>query len=221
MNAAELLTDLTKRGVVLEIEGHRLLVDAPRDVLSRSLREALVAHKTGLLDLLTVDYARREAALAFVNRSGARLVCPCCWPGCPTEARYAILVPAENDDLQFREALRVLKLADLPVVPRNEPLGFIRPTGQCQWAAMAPKARSTAQKTKSDASRGNAAEERAIPWLEWYADRLNWMFQEHGATGQPGHILAETVLARDGTQAKTRRCRSTDHALAGTRKRGF
>ena len=50
----------------------------------------------------------REAALAFVNRAGARLVraCPVCHPAAPAGARLLILVPAENDGPDFRAAIR-------------------------------------------------------------------------------------------------------------------
>jgi len=32
-----------------------------------------------------------------------------------------------------------------------------------------------------------------IPWAEWKAAALNRLFQEHGTSGQPGRITAETV----------------------------
>jgi len=66
----------------------------------------------------------REAALVFVNRAAARLVCPDCFPDLPSGARYAIAVPTANDDAQFRDALRVLRMDQLPVIRRILPLGF-------------------------------------------------------------------------------------------------
>jgi len=49
-----------------------------------------------------------------------------------------------------------------------------------------------------------AAEEPArISWAEWYASEMNRLFQEHGATGQPGRIRAETV--RHGETARRER----------------
>lgn len=35
--------------------------------------------------------------------------------------------------------------------------------------------------------------EEAIPWAEWRARSLNKLFQEQGATGQPGRIREATV----------------------------
>ena len=37
------------------------------------------------------------------------------------------------------------------------------------------------------------SEQHGIPWTEWKAAALNRLFQEQGATGQPGRITAETV----------------------------
>ena len=72
------------------------------------------------------DLARREAALVFVNRAGARLVaaCPTCH-GVAPEERYAVLVPQPNDTLEFRAALAVLKLNHLPVIGRRDPLAHL------------------------------------------------------------------------------------------------
>jgi hypothetical protein len=35
--------------------------------------------------------------------------------------------------------------------------------------------------------------EEGIPWADWQAAELNRLFQELGATGQPGRITAATV----------------------------
>ena len=69
------------------------------------------------------EMARREAALEFVNKAGARLLCPDCGL-LPVGTKYAIAVPAANDDARFREALRVLRMDYLPVIRRTLPLGF-------------------------------------------------------------------------------------------------
>lgn len=68
-----------------------------------------------------------EAALAFVNRAGGRLVAGCatCYPGLPPEARYVVLLPAENDGVEFRQALQVLRLGHLPVLARTDPLAHL------------------------------------------------------------------------------------------------
>ena len=66
-----------------------------------------------------------DAARAFVNRAGARLVCPSCWPECPIGANFAILAPAVNDSEEFREALRILGLDSLQLFPRADPLDWI------------------------------------------------------------------------------------------------
>lgn len=66
----------------------------------------------------------RASALAFVNRAAARIVCPDCYPGCPSGTKFAVLVPAVNATPEFREALDLLGLQDLPVLHRDAPLGF-------------------------------------------------------------------------------------------------
>jgi len=73
---------------------------------------------------------KRAAALAFINRSAARLVCPDC-QNLPEGSRYAVLVPEPNDTPEFRAALRVLRLDGLPVLHRRAPLGF-RPEAEHQ-----------------------------------------------------------------------------------------
>ena len=65
-----------------------------------------------------------EAAVAFVNRAGARLVSRDCQSELPGRARYTILLPPENDSVEFRAALRGLRLDYLPVTPRTMPLEF-------------------------------------------------------------------------------------------------
>ena len=68
-----------------------------------------------------------DAALQFCSAAGARLVrgCRTCYPNTPAGAEYLVLVPAVNDDPEFRQALQVLRLDHLPVVPRTDPLGHL------------------------------------------------------------------------------------------------
>src|SRR5262249_14824661 len=76
--------------------------------------------------LLVLGNDKQAAARAFVHRAGARLVCPRCWPKTPKGALYAILVPTVNDDGEFREALRILGLETMPIIPRAEPIELRR-----------------------------------------------------------------------------------------------
>ena len=71
-----------------------------------------------------LDMAQGQAALEFIRRAGARLVCPWCWPDCPPGTPLAVLVPPENDGLFFRAAVTTLGLDRLPIIPRRAPLGF-------------------------------------------------------------------------------------------------
>ena len=52
---AELLDTLTASGVRLEARGVRILIDAPKGVLTAELRNALTLHKTGLIAALRLD----------------------------------------------------------------------------------------------------------------------------------------------------------------------
>ena len=52
MNAAELITELEARGVLIEAAGDRLRVDAPKGAITPELREALAACKAGVLAIL-------------------------------------------------------------------------------------------------------------------------------------------------------------------------
>ncbi|ABG04559.1 hypothetical protein Rxyl_1597 [Rubrobacter xylanophilus DSM 9941] len=62
MNAKLLLDDLRGRGVKIETDGERLLVDAPAGVITEDLRDALIKNKTGLLKLLERERRRLEEA---------------------------------------------------------------------------------------------------------------------------------------------------------------
>jgi len=68
----------------------------------------------------------REAALAFVNRAGARLVAACqvCHPDGPAGAQLLVLLPEVNDGPEFRRALEVLRIL-YPIIPRREPLSHL------------------------------------------------------------------------------------------------
>jgi pyochelin synthetase len=48
----DLLSDLTARGVRLQVNGDRLRVEAPTGVLTPEVRETLTEHKAELLQLL-------------------------------------------------------------------------------------------------------------------------------------------------------------------------
>ena len=52
MTAVELITELRERGVLIETNGERLRIDAPKGTVTPELREALVLHKAEVLVLL-------------------------------------------------------------------------------------------------------------------------------------------------------------------------
>jgi hypothetical protein len=53
MTAIEFLSDLRSRGVQIEANGDRLVIDAPRGVLNQKVKESLTRYKAELLALLT------------------------------------------------------------------------------------------------------------------------------------------------------------------------
>ena len=55
MNADLLLTDLLARGVRITAAGERLIVDAPKGVVTDELRQSIADHKLELLALLDGD----------------------------------------------------------------------------------------------------------------------------------------------------------------------
>ncbi len=134
MDVAEAIEILQSTGEVT-LDGGTIRTRFPRGRAS-AIRSALAVireHKAQALALLQAA-ERQEAARTFINKAGARLVCPRCWPGCPPEAEFAILVPAENDendDNEFRASIRVLELDQFPVFPRSEPLDCIQATVGC------------------------------------------------------------------------------------------
>jgi hypothetical protein len=67
MNAQELITELSKQGVILEAENDGLRIDAPKGVLTSELRQELVEHKQAILTLLSPPPAEESALLsAFI-----------------------------------------------------------------------------------------------------------------------------------------------------------
>ncbi len=61
MNTAELLNEVTRRGIKLKPDGDALCYTAPKDLLTPELMAKLKAHKTELLDILTKPGAERIA----------------------------------------------------------------------------------------------------------------------------------------------------------------
>src|SRR5687768_17421789 len=58
MNPRVLLDDLRNRGVLIELDGERLIVDAPTGVVTEELRASLTEHKPSLLKLF--EWERRK-----------------------------------------------------------------------------------------------------------------------------------------------------------------
>lgn len=61
MNTAELLNEVTRRGIKLKPDGNALCYTAPKDLLTPELMAKLKAHKTELLDILRKPGAERIA----------------------------------------------------------------------------------------------------------------------------------------------------------------
>ncbi len=53
MIAQELLSELVRKGVNLEVVGNELRIDAPKGVLTAELRQSLIEHKQAILTLLS------------------------------------------------------------------------------------------------------------------------------------------------------------------------
>jgi hypothetical protein len=62
VNATELLDDLRSKGVSLETDGERLLVDAPAGVIADEIKTTLTELKPKLLKLLTWERRKLEEA---------------------------------------------------------------------------------------------------------------------------------------------------------------
>jgi hypothetical protein len=62
VNARTLFEDLRRRDVDLEVEGDRLVVDAPAGVITDGLRAVLAEHKPNLLKLLVWEQRKLEEA---------------------------------------------------------------------------------------------------------------------------------------------------------------
>jgi len=107
--------------VMIEKETIRTRLPRSRPVELQNALQIVRENKDEALTILRHE-EKLAAARAFVNRAGARLVCPRCWPECPSQSHYSILVPAANADEGFYEALSILELDSVPVFPRKEPL---------------------------------------------------------------------------------------------------
>lgn len=66
MNARALLEDLRNQGVCLEVDGERLMVDAPAGAITDEIRTNLAEHKPKLLKLLGWERHKLEKT----NRRG-------------------------------------------------------------------------------------------------------------------------------------------------------
>jgi hypothetical protein len=62
VNPAELLDDLRSQGVSLEVDGERLLVDAPAGTITDEIKATLTEVKPNLLKLLTWEQRKLEKA---------------------------------------------------------------------------------------------------------------------------------------------------------------
>ncbi len=62
MNAHALLEDLRSRDVDLEVDGGRLVVDAPAGAITNEIRTTLAEHKPKLLKLLEWEQRKLEGA---------------------------------------------------------------------------------------------------------------------------------------------------------------
>ncbi len=61
MSALQMLEDLTRHGVILEADGGQLIYEAPADVLTPEVLEAIRANKPQLLELLRRPSRRTSA----------------------------------------------------------------------------------------------------------------------------------------------------------------
>ena len=131
MTVVEAIEQLREAGHVT-LQGDAIRARVPHRLVPR-LRPALQAIQEHKAEAVAVLQAENNMAAAhlLVNRAGARLVCRHCWPKCPAEGDYAILIPAVNVTAEFRDALRVLSLEALPIFPRTDPIDWIRPTPAC------------------------------------------------------------------------------------------
>lgn len=68
MNTAELLDEVTRRGIKLKPDGDALCYTAPKDVLTSELMAKLKAHKTELLDILRKPGAEVLAQAIQIRR---------------------------------------------------------------------------------------------------------------------------------------------------------
>ena len=122
MTVADALRILQAAGTVC-LEGDRIRARLPRPKLE-ALRPAIhVVERRRRAVLRLLRQQERDAAAAiFVRWAGARLVARCGVRHFGAETLNAVFVPKANDDVQFRAALRKLRLDALPVVVRVDPL---------------------------------------------------------------------------------------------------
>jgi hypothetical protein len=62
MSVRALLEDLRRRDVLLEVDGRRLIVDAPAGAVTDEMRASLTQHKQGLIKLLEWEQRKLEEA---------------------------------------------------------------------------------------------------------------------------------------------------------------
>ena len=97
MNAGLLLADLLARGVGLAASGDRLVVDAPKGVVTDDMRQLIAAHKLGLLALLEDDPRPTRPCHACHSRTwrrrrperGKGWLCGACYPD-PEQPRVRV-----------------------------------------------------------------------------------------------------------------------------------
>jgi hypothetical protein len=126
MDVFEAIDSIRAAGELI-VEGNTIRTRIPRNRMPelQIALQLIRERKATAIELLS-SQDKAAAASLFINRAGARLVCPHCWPDCQIGARYALLVPQANDDAEFRGAVRILGMQDMPVFPRTEPLMLMR-----------------------------------------------------------------------------------------------
>src|ERR1041384_3085838 len=143
MTVADALSILQAAGTVC-LEGDRIRAWLPRPKME-SLRAAIHVVRRGRRTALRLlqQQERAVAGACVVRCAGAGLV-PCRDTGHLSDRPFnAIFVPYANDDLQFRAALRKLRLDSLPVLARTDPLdSFHRPTPCSRESTLRRRART-------------------------------------------------------------------------------
>jgi hypothetical protein len=114
VSALVLMRDLETSGVVLEVRGDRLHVDAPVGIVTPEMRDSLVRHKAELLAMLAADPAE------YAN--WAPLDLPVAW----TDRRDVIAVVEDLAD----EGMRPGKIARTLGLRPDEVLTILRRSGR-------------------------------------------------------------------------------------------